>query len=303
MKENYLAKWLNNELSAEELEKFRATPEFRSYERIAAAASHLEGPAFDTEVALERLKESRRNPGGRVVAMRPWVRWMSAAAAVILLVGSAYYFMYRPEASIEAGFAQHSEAVLPDASEIVLNAGSEISYDKKNWDSHRRVALEGEAFFKVAKGKTFTVETGAGTVTVLGTQFNVLQRGDIFVVSCYEGLVRVDREGSSVELPAGTSYRLVGGQATTVDIPGDTAPSWTRDESTFRSMPLAFVLEELERQYDVEVETQNLDLGELFTGTFSNTNMNLALQSISAPLELTYEVRGNKVLFYAKAAR
>ena len=68
-------------------------------------------------------------------------------------------------------------------------------------------------------------------------------------------------------------------------------------------MPLAFVLQEFERQYAIEVEAADLDLDELYTGTFSNTNMNLALQSISAPLELTYEVHGNKVLFYAKAAR
>ncbi len=303
MKENYLAKWLNNELSEEELEKFRATPEFRSYEKIVEAASRLEGPAFDAEAALKRLKEGRRGSGGRVVAMRPWVRWMSAAAAVILLLGSAYYFISRPETSIEAGFAQRSEAVLPDASEIVLNAGSEISYNQKNWESHRRVALEGEAFFKVAKGQTFTVETGAGEVTVLGTQFNVLQRGELFIVTCYEGLVRVDRAGSSVELPAGTAYRLVGGRAATTGVAGETTPSWTRSESSFQSMPLAFVLEEFERQYNMEVETRNLDLTEVYTGSFSNTNMNLALQSISAPSELTYEVHGNKVLFYASVAR
>ena len=114
------------------------------------------------------------------------------------------------------------------------------------------------------------------------------------MVTCYEGLVRVDRAGSSVELPAGTAYRLVGGRASTTEIAG---------ESSFQSMPLPFVLEEFERQYNVEVETRNLDLGEVYTGTFSNTNMNLALQSISAPLDLTYEVNGNKVLFYAKAAR
>ena len=303
MKENYLAKWLNNELTAEELEKFRTTPEFRSYEKIVAAASQLEGPAFDVEAALDRLKEGRGGSGGKVVSMRPWARWMGVAAAAVLMLGTTFYFLNRPETTLETGYAQHTVSELPDASEIVLNAGSEISYNRKDWEQHRRVTLQGEAFFRVAKGKTFTVETGAGAVTVLGTQFNVLQRGDIFIVSCYEGLVRVDRADGSVELPAGTLYRLVGGRAVTTEIPGDTSPSWTRDESSFQSMPLAFVLEEFERQYNVAVEARNLDLGELYTGSFSNTNMNLALQSISAPLQLTYEVHGNKVLFYAKATR
>lgn len=303
MKENYLAKWLNNELTEQELEAFRATPEFRSYEKIVSAASRLEGPAFDADAALERLKANRGGAGGRVIAMRPWARWAGVAAALIFMLGSTYYFMNRPESSLEAGYAQHLETQLPDASEVVLNADSEISYNKKDWDGHRRVTLQGEAFFKVAKGKTFTVETQAGEVTVLGTQFNVLQRGDIFVVSCYEGLVRVDHAGAAVELPAGTAFRLVNGRVSKTEIPAESAPSWTRNESSFRSMPLAFVLQEFERQYNTEVETSGLDLTELYTGTFSNTNMNLALQSISTPLDLTFEVDGNKVLFYAKAAR
>lgn len=303
MKENYLAKWLNNELSEEELEAFRATPGFRSYEKIAATASRLEGPAFDADTALEHLKTKRGGSGGRVVALRPWHRWAGVAAALVFLLGSTFYFMSRKETTLEAGYTQHIETQLPDASEVMLNAGSEITYNKKDWDGHRRVNLQGEAFFKVAKGKTFTVETEAGEVTVLGTQFNVLQRGGFFVVSCYEGLVRVDHAGRSVELPAGTSFRLVNGRISQTEIPAASAPSWTRNESSFRSMPLAFVLQEFERQYAIEVEAADLDLDELYTGTFSNTNMNLALQSISAPLELTYEVHGNKVLFYAKAAR
>ncbi len=303
MKENYLAKWLNNELSEQELEAFRATPEFRSYEKIVATASRLEGPAFDSEAALQRLKNKRGGTGGRVIAMRPWARWAGVAAALVLMLGSTYYFMNRPYASLESGYAQHLETQLPDASEVLLNAGSEITYNKKEWDGHRRVTLQGEAFFKVAKGKTFTVETEAGEVTVLGTQFNVMQRDEYFVVSCYEGLVRVDHADRAVELPAGTSFRLIDGRISTTEIPAASAPSWTRNESSFRSMPLAFVLEEFERQYNMEVETADLDLTELYTGTFSNTNMNLALQSISAPLELTFEVNGNKVLFYAKSAR
>lgn len=303
MKENYLAKWLNNELSEQELEAFRATPEYRSYEKIVNTASRLEGPAFDADAALQRLKAARGGRGGRVIAMRPWARWVGVAAAAVLMLGSTYYFLNRPDSSLEAGYAQHLETRLPDASEVLLNAGSEISYNQKDWEGHRRVTLQGEAFFKVAKGKSFTVETQAGEVTVLGTQFNVLQRGGLFVVSCYEGLVRVDHAGRSVELPAGTSFRLVDGRISKTEIPAASAPSWTRNESSFRSMPLAFVLEEFERQYNAEVETSGLDLSELYTGTFSNTNMNLALQSISAPLELTFEVDGNKVLFYAKNTR
>ncbi len=302
MKENYLAKWLNNELSEEDLQAFRDTPEYKTYERIASVSQRLEGPAFDADAALARLKESRTPAGGKVVRMRPLGRWIGAAAAVVLMLGAATFYLASRADTVEAGYAQRQEVQLPDASEVFLNAGTELSYRGDRWDQQRSVELQGEAFFKVAKGETFTVETGSGSVTVLGTQFNVLQRGDIFVVSCYEGLVRVDAQGTSVELPAGTSYRLVGGQGQKTEIAPADGPSWMQSESTFNSMPLSFVLEEFQRQYDMEVETRQVNTSQTFTGTFSNTNMNLALESISAPFQLTFEVKGNKVLLYAEKA-
>ena len=45
-------------------------------------------------------------------------------------------------------------STLPDHSEVVLNADSEITYKKSNWDTNRKLELQGEAYFKVAKGKT-----------------------------------------------------------------------------------------------------------------------------------------------------
>ena len=44
MEDNYLAKWLNNELSKEELEEFKKSGEYASYQRIVDAADQLEAP-------------------------------------------------------------------------------------------------------------------------------------------------------------------------------------------------------------------------------------------------------------------
>ena len=301
MQENYLAKWLNNELSAEELEAFRNTPEFESYQRIVRTASRLQGPDFDTEQALEAALKARHRPKGRVVRLRAYRSLWKVAAAVIVLLGIAYFYTNSLDEAVHTDYARHTEVVLPDASEVRLNAGSDLSYNEKNWDTRRRVALDGEAYFKVAKGQTFTVETSSGTVTVLGTQFNVLTREGAFIVSCYEGLVRVEHAGTTRELPAGTGYRWVNGQTEAFEV-SEAKPSWTEDESSFRSMPLSFVLQEFERQYDVKVSTRGLDTGQLFTGSFSNTNMDLALQSISAPLQLGYSLEGEKVLIYVQNA-
>jgi ferric-dicitrate binding protein FerR (iron transport regulator) len=301
MKENYLAKWLNNELSEEELRAFRDTPEYESYQRIVNTASRLRGPDFDVEEALSEAREARLKPKGKVVRLTPYRGLWKVAAAIVVLLGITYFYVNSLDEAVHTDYAQHTEVFLPDASEVQLNAGSDLSFNGKDWDSRRRVKLDGEAYFKVARGKTFTVETSSGSVTVLGTQFNVLQRDGVFIVSCYEGLVQVDHQGTARELPAGTGYRWVNGKMELFEVSAP-RPSWTEDESAFRSMPLSFVLEELQRQYNVEVDLRDVDTSALFTGTFSNTNLDLALQSISAPLQLGYSLDGNKVLIYAQNA-
>ncbi|MCO5725273.1 FecR family protein [Robiginitalea marina] len=300
MKENYLAKWLNGDLSDEELKVFRESPEYKTYRKIAEVSTRLQGPEFDVEQALEQAKEGRRPSVGKVVALKAYRQLWKVAAAVVVLLGIGYFYVNSLETSIQAGLAQRSEVVLPDASEVILNAGSEVSYRDKSWENRRLVSLKGEAFFKVAKGQTFTVETDAGKVTVLGTQFNVLQRGDIFSVTCFEGRVRVDHQGTSLELAAGQGYQVAGGSFKTFEVAAGARPSWMEDESSFRSLPLSFILEELERQHSIRVETRGVDTGVLFTGTFSNTNLDLALKSISAPLQLGYTREGDKVLLYAQ---
>lgn len=300
MQENYLAKWLNNELTPEELEAFKRSPEYASYKQLADISSQLEAPVFDVEQAFMDNQQRREAAAPKVIRLTSYkMAWRIAAAVVVIFALTIGYISTLTE-SVSTQYAERQQVVLPDASEVILNAGSELSYRSKKWENNRRVKLEGEAFFKVAKGQTFTVETEAGDVQVLGTQFNVEQRNGFFEVSCYEGLVRVSYQGKEKELPAGTALILIDGRTIDATVTINAAPSWIFNESSFNSIPLAYVLDELKRQFDIEVRTENIDLSQLFTGTFSNTNLDLALQSISTPTQLTYTLEGNKVLFYAK---
>ncbi len=300
MQENYLAKWLNNDLTQEELQEFKNSEEYASYMRILSASKDLEGPEFNVDKAWEDFREKRDHRGTKVVVMRPVQKLMRIAAAVAVLVFISYFYINSLDETISTQYAQRETVILPDASEVILNAGSEITYSKKKWDQQRNIELAGEAFFKVAKGKKFTVSTENGLVSVLGTQFNVEQREGFFEVTCYEGLVSVQFRGAVTSLPAGSSFIAYNGQVIESQVPESVQPSWMNDESSFKSIPLKFVLKELERQYDLEVTTRDIDTLQLFTGTFSNTNINLALESISAPYQIKYSKEGNKVLFYAE---
>ena len=300
MQENYLAKWLNNELTEEELAKFKESKEYASYVKLREATNNLAAPDFDMAKAWEDLKKNKDNSKGKVIKLHAYKKYMGIAAAIALIFVASFLYYGNLDEKISTQYAERTQIVLPDASEVQLNADSQISYSEKKWSQKRDIALQGEAFFKVAKGKRFTVTTESGTVAVLGTQFNVENREGYFEVACYEGLVRVTYNKEEIKLPAGNSLVVINGELQTMAIPNTKEPSWIRNESSFKSIPLKFVLDEFERQFNIEVATENIDTDQLFTGSFSNTDKELALQSISTPSQVKFKLEGNKVLFYAE---
>lgn len=302
MQANYLAKWLNDELTDEELTAFEQSDEYTSYVRIREATSNWEAPEYHVEAALDNFKGRHKAHRPKVLSLRPFKMFLRVAAAVAVLLTGSYFYMNSLVASVSTEYAQKKSFTLPDTSEVTLNAASEISYSEKNWDEKRAIDLNGEAFFKVAKGRRFTVTTEHGTVAVLGTQFNVEDRENFFEVTCFEGLVSVVFNGQESKLSEGNSLVVINGKLTKTNVNVHSVPSWMNDESSFKSIPLKFVLAEFERQHNITVETQNVDTDQLFTGTFSNTDTDLAVQSISVPSRIKFKFEGNKVLFYAENA-
>lgn len=300
MQENYLAKWLNNELTEAELAEFKSSDEYASYQRILEVSGQLEAVDFDADEALMALKNKRTLENTKVIQLHPFKKFLRvAAAAAVIMFGSYFYLNYQDE-TVNTEYAENKEILLPDNSKVILNADSEVSFSERNWDKKRKVKLNGEAFFKVAKGERFTVATDAGMVTVLGTQFNVEHREGVFEVTCFEGLVSVTFQDRKTKLPAGTSFMVIDGTIVDALEPKTLQPSWLNHESSFKSIPLKYVFDEFERQHNIKVETQNIDTNQLFTGTFSNTDSELALRSISMPSQIKFKLEGSKVLFYGE---
>ncbi len=302
MQENYLAKWLNNELTEVELAEFKTSDEYATYQRILEVSGQLETPGFDADEALMALKNKRKFEDTKVVQLHPFKKFLRVAAAAAVIMFGSYFYLNSLDETINTEYAENKEILLPDNSKVILNADSELSFSERNWDTKRNVDLRGEAFFKVAKGKRFTVATDAGMVTVLGTQFNVEHREGVFEVTCFEGLVSVTFQDKETKLPAGTSFMVIDGTIVDALEPKTLQPSWLNDESSFKSIPLKYVFDEFERQHNIKVETQNIDTGQLFTGTFSNTDSDLALRSISMPSQIKFKLEGSKVLFYGEKA-
>lgn len=287
MEKDYLLhKWLNNEATPEELEQLKTDPEYASYIQISAASSDFELPIMDSDANFEaisnKIKPVRQLHKPNIFS----VAWKVAALFAVLLV--SYYYTTTLDTSVKTEIAQTETFSLPDNSEVMLNAGSKITYNKKNWANSRELSLDGEAYFKVTKGNKFNVKTVEGTVSVLGTQFNVFARDGLFTVACYEGLVSVAFNDILLKVPAGSKVQIENGKLVINETTENPSPVWLAHESNFENAPLSLVLKEVERQYPIKVTLENIDSEKRFTGSFTHENLDLALKAICEPLQLNY---------------
>ncbi|WP_369999663.1 FecR family protein [Winogradskyella sp.] len=286
-----IKKWLDNNLTTEEQKAFEQLEDYKDLTRMNSALKSFEAPEFPMENNYKELKTKlKRNTS---VA---WYKPLLRIAAVLAICFSVYYYTTTLDTNVNTTIAQQTQIVLPDASTVELNSNSYLSFNKSQWHKNREVSLAGEAFFKVAKGQQFDVVTTNGIVSVLGTQFNVKQRDNYFEVTCYEGLVVVKSNEESVKLKPGYSFRIIDGKLLVDEREVATQPTWLRGESSFKNVPLKYVISELENQYNIKVTAQNIDTSRMFTGNFTHKKLDLALQSVTIPLNLSYRKSGNYIV-------
>ena len=143
--------------------------------------------------------------------------------------------------------------------------------------------------FEVEKGSPFKVETPLGDICVLGTKFNVIAFQDFFEVKCYEGKVQVTQKGKSTILTHGESVRFYNHTSENWAETSPLKPSWISGESSFKNVPMRYVIEQFKNQYDVDVAYPNTIENIKFTGTFTHKEPTIALQTICLPLHLKFE--------------
>jgi len=297
-KDRLLAKWLNDDLSPDELAEFEASPDFEKYQKIKKYTAHLETDDFDENAMLSKIL-SQKKPAPKVVPL--YRKWMFRAAAIFVLALGVTFAMKAFMSETEtAEFGKKTTFSLPDNSEVVLNSGSEINYKKWNWDNNRHLELKGEAYFRVAKGRRFEVQTSLGKVTVLGTQFNVKNRKNRFDVVCYEGRVKVNYASTEILLTHGQSVSFENGKQVKLTV-NSSKPEWMNNQIRFYQENIQSLLEEVERQYNIKIELNAKDTISLFTGKLPAKDLNTALQIISTTYHLkAKKVSENKIIFDEK---
>jgi hypothetical protein len=175
--------------------------------------------------------------------------------------------------------------ILPDGSQVWLNAGSRLTYFTRvgQQDRIRKAELEGEGYFDIAPDKAvpFHLTAGGTETVVLGTAFNVKAYKDEskVAVTLVRGAVSVDLSGKSVSLRAGQAAIALPGTGTLTrqDNPNTNAAIAWRDGYFAFDGPLDDVARELGRWYDVDVT--------LAAGSRSRDTIIVAATSMDLPLD------------------
>lgn len=190
------------------------------------------------------------------------------------------------------------KVVLPDGTQVWLNAGSSLRYPVYFSGSERRVELKGEAYFEVAKNKAmpFKVMAKSAQVKVLGTHFNVMSYTDERHVNTtlIEGSVNVN------------NAILVPGQQASIDnrtrnlsvryVKVDEAIAWKNGLFIFRNEDIQSIMKKISRWYNVEVVFKDKIQNKSFGGTFSRSgNLSDMLHSMELTGEINFKVEGRRI--------
>lgn len=291
--DSFLARWMDGTLSEAERKELEQRDDYEQLKKIVLKSKQLNVPDFSEEQAWQNLLEAKAKQ--QVPRPRRWSLYAMASAATIALLVGAWFLLRSPTVFV-ASAVSTKEVVLPDESVVTLNENSSIQYQSGDWKHERAIALKGEAFFEVKKGASFIVNTEAGQVKVLGTSFNVNSRDTSFDVACYTGKVQVNYKKDNIVLLPGE-----GVEATKADtlkkVHNNTqkAPAWLAGIITFKSAPLETVVQELERQFDIQIQLEE-GHNRLYSGGFTTDDLNTALKSVFDPMALSYEVNSDSTI-------
>ena len=163
--------------------------------------------------------------------------------------------------------AEYKYILLPDSTQVWLNAGSTLEYPDHFDKTIREVSLSGEAYFDVkhAAEHPFIIHTGQILTTVLGTAFNINAYADRsnIKVSVSRGKVKVSRGNQQLAL-------LLRNQEIKVSQKESEKPQrvsstnsiaeWQQGNMVYDDEKMGEIIADLQRVYNVNIQLMNVNM-------------------------------------------
>lgn len=194
------------------------------------------------------------------------------------------------------------KVVLPDGTQVWLNAASSLKYPTRFSESERIVELEGEGYFDVAHNEKqpFIVKSGQQQVQVLGTQFNIAAYDkDPATTTLVNGSIKVtsNRRDISKVLKPGQQAEITDGQIVVKKVDVRDFISWKDGIVILSQTDLTQVIRQIERWYDVEFEFTDLPKETKLNGVLHrNANLSAILEILELNTEITFKVNERRVI-------
>ena len=246
---------------------------------------------------IQVRRQSLAAEKGRIIRFgtttrRKWVSMAAAVAGLLLVSSSVWYWLRSDEMHYQTAAKQTKTIQLPDGSTVILNANSTLRYAKA-WDrsTPREIWLSGGAYFQVThqpggKNARFLVHTAKVNVEVLGTTFNVLERGTRTKVVLSTGKVKLDvrdqaqtlvmQPGEIVEYSAEKKKVEQRKTASTV------YRAWAANQWVLHEVPLREVIQMMEETFGIPIRLENPAIGrEKMTGVVPIDDLDKLLQGLA----------------------
>ncbi|MGN6439320.1 MAG: FecR family protein [Agriterribacter sp.] len=159
--------------------------------------------------------------------------------------------------------SEYQYLLLPDSTEVWLNAASTLEFPERFNRNKREVVLKGEAFFDVkhADKVPFIIYTGDVSTEVLGTAFNIKAYPDMekITVSVKRGKVKVNYEQKQVALLTvgqQVSINQKGRSVSEKPVKENEAAAWQEGKLIYDDYMIGDIILDLERVYNKKVEVE-----------------------------------------------
>lgn len=264
---NLIQKYRSNHLSPEEFEEFVQMLSEGAMEEAELLDDVACQDWADSKKHLEDILRDQKMEWRR----RSYIQWIWRSAAAILLLSMIWVFwpQSEPEDMVyTTGYGQIQNIKLPDGSVVLLNANSQISWSG-DWRNlgYRRIKLTGEAYFDVKRQDEIPFEVLASgiRIDVLGTEFNVRDRGSETEVFLHEGKVdlRIGEEEAAIKMVPGDFVRydsMVEKLIVEKDHELKKQAGWVDGMLNFENQTLDVILGEFKILYGIQFKIDNEDL-------------------------------------------
>lgn len=283
------------------------------------------------------IKIKISEPKGKLIILNTSLRKWAAAAVFLIFVSSAFLIYHKITDRYTGIISQQklnttstepvskSKILLPDGTQVWLNANSQVVYNTMAFGVHiREVTLTGEAFFDVVKNENvpFVIHAGVVNITVKGTAFNVkaYPKQKNIETTLIRGLIEITtrqdperkiivRPNEKIIIPSGISsgnnvtgkdssestlYTITQLNKNEKEILSETA--WMKDNLQFDNIKLEDLAPQLESWFSVNIHFLDDDIKQKrFSGIIQKETLEETLNAMQLSYSFKYSIKGDEV--------